>query len=182
MDWALPDYSTLGRRQRTLEVQAVAVTTSNVGDAPKLPELLNQIPPDQNIGLVTADGVYDTRKCHDANAARNAHATILPRKYAKPWKPTSAGAIARNGAIHASRDLGRTIWKRWNGYHRRSHVETKKHCIKRFGFSLRSRDIGRQAADIQIRVGVLNRYTALGVPVTEPLKRHAKKTDSHNAA
>jgi hypothetical protein len=28
-----------------------------------LPDLLNQIPPDEVIGSVTADGAYDTRKC-----------------------------------------------------------------------------------------------------------------------
>jgi hypothetical protein len=33
-----------------------------VGDAPMLPELLNQIPLDQEIASVTADGAYDTRK------------------------------------------------------------------------------------------------------------------------
>ncbi len=43
-------------------------------DAPMLPDLLNQIPPDQDIGSVTADGAYDTRKCHEAIAARDAHA------------------------------------------------------------------------------------------------------------
>jgi len=101
------------------------VTTSNVGDAPMLPELHAQIPPDQNIGSVTADGTYDTRKCHDAIAARDAHAVIPPRKNAKPWKPMSAGAIARNEAVNASRNLGRSLWTRWSGYHRRSRVETK---------------------------------------------------------
>jgi hypothetical protein len=30
---------------------------------------------------------YDTRKCHEAIAARDAHAVIPPRKNAKPWKP-----------------------------------------------------------------------------------------------
>jgi len=33
------------------------------------------------------DGAYDTRKCHEAIAARDAHAVIPPRKNAKPWKP-----------------------------------------------------------------------------------------------
>ena len=80
----------------TLEVRAVEVTTSDIGDAPMLPNLLKQVPPDQDIGSVTADGAYDTRKCHDAIAERNAHAVIPPRKNAKPWKPTSNGAIARN--------------------------------------------------------------------------------------
>ncbi|WP_372573544.1 transposase [Ruegeria jejuensis] len=77
------------------------------------------------------DGAYDTRRCHDAIATRNAHAIIPPRKNAKPWKPTSAGAIARNEAVNASRYLGRAIWRKWSGYHRRSRVETKMHCVKR---------------------------------------------------
>ena len=31
-----------------------------------LPHLLNQIPHDQEIGSVTTDGTYDTRRCHNA--------------------------------------------------------------------------------------------------------------------
>ncbi len=125
----------IGIDEETLEVRAVEVTTSNVGDAPMLPELLNQIPADQTIGSVTADGAYDTRRCHDVIAARNAHAVIPPRKNARPWKPSSAGAIARNEAVNASRYLGRAIWRRWSGYHRRSRVETKMHCVKLLGQS-----------------------------------------------
>lgn len=157
----------IGIDEETLEVRTVGVTTSNVGDAPMLPELLDQIPPNQDIGSVTADGAYDTRKCHDAIAMRGASAVIPPRKNAKPWKPTSAGAIARNEAVNASRYLGRAIWRRWSGYHRRSRVETKMHCVKLLGQSLMSRDFDRQVAEIQIRIAVLNRYTALGIPVTE---------------
>lgn len=159
----------IGIDEETLEVRAVEITTSNVGDAPVLPELLEQIPPDQAIGSVTADGAYDTRKCHDAIATRNAHAVIPPRKNAKPWKPTSAGAVARNEAVNASRYLGRAIWRKWSGYHRRSRVESKMNCIKLLGQSLMSRDFDRQVAEIQIRVAVLNRYTALGIPVTVPV-------------
>ena len=159
----------IGIDEETLEVRAVEVTTSNVGDAPMLPELLDQIPPEQDIASVTADGAYDTRKCHDAIAARSAHAVIPPRKNAKPWKPASAGAIARNDAVNASRYLGRAIWRRWSGYHRRSRVETKMHCVKLLGQSLMARDFDRQVAEIQIRVAVLNRYTDLGIPVTEPV-------------
>ena len=159
----------IGIDEETLEVRAVEVTTNNVGDAPMLPELLDQIPEDQDIGSVTADGAYDTRNCHDAIAARGAHAVIPPRKNAKPWKPTSAGAVARNEAVNASRYLGRALWRRWSGYHRRSRVETKMHCIKLMGQSLMARDLDRQVAEIQIRIAVLNRYTALGIPVTEPV-------------
>ena len=159
----------IGIDEETLEVRAVEVTTSNVGDAPMLPELLDQIPPDQSVGSVTADGAYDTRKCHDAVAARGALAVIPPRKNAKPWKRKSAGAIASNEAVNASRYLGRAIWRRWNGYHRRSRVERKVNCIKRLGQSLMARDFERQIAEVQVRVAVLNRYTTLGIPVTEPV-------------
>ena len=159
----------IGIDEETLEVRAVEVTGSNIGDAPMLPELLTQIPSDQDIGSVTADGAYDTRKCHEAIAARRAHAVIPPRKNAKPWKPTSDGAIARNDAVNAQRYLGRTLWRRWSGYHRRSRVETKMHCVKLLGQSLMARDFERQVAEIQIRIAVLNRYTALGIPITEPV-------------
>ena len=115
----------LGIDEQTLEIRAIEVTGSNIGDAPMLPELLSQIPPDQQIGSVTADGAYDTRKCHDAIADCNAHAVIPPRKNAKPWKPTTAGAIARNEAVRSSKYLGRALWRRLSGYHRRSRVETK---------------------------------------------------------
>jgi hypothetical protein len=77
-----------------------------------LPELLDQIPPDQEIASVTADGAFDTRKCHDAIAARGAAAIIPPRRNAKPWKPDTAGAIARFEALRASKRFGRAIWRR----------------------------------------------------------------------
>ena len=158
----------IGIDEATLEVRAIEVTTGNVGDAPMLPGLLSQIPSDQEIGSMTGDGAYDTRKCHDAMAARGAHAVILPRKNAKPWKPTSPGAIARNEAVNASRYLGRALWRRWSRYHRRSRVDTKMHCVKLLGQRLRARDFERQIAEIQVRIAVLNRYTALGIPITQP--------------
>jgi hypothetical protein len=50
----------------TLEVRAVEITGSNTGDDPMLHHLLDQIPRDHEIGSVTADGAYDTRRCHNA--------------------------------------------------------------------------------------------------------------------
>jgi hypothetical protein len=175
-----------------LEIRAVEVTSSNIGDPPMLPELLSQIPADQDIASVTADGAYDTRKCHGAMAERGAHAVIPPRKNARPWKTATAGAIARNEALRASKYLGRALWRRWSGYHRRSRVETNPfmvcrqtivgqwmHCVKLLGQRLpfivckqtiagqrMARDFDRQVAEFQVRVAVLNGYTALGIPVT----------------
>ena len=116
-----------------------------------------------------------------AIAARGTAAIIAPRKNAKPCKPDSPAAIARNEAVRASRRFGRTLWRRWSGYHRQSRVKTKMHCVKLPGQRLAAnvwpqtsgrkrlaaRDFDRQVAEFQIRVAVLNGFTALGIPVIE---------------
>lgn len=157
----------LGIDADTLEIRAIEVTGSRVGDAPMLPELLNQIPADQPIDKVSADGAYDTRSCHAAIAARSACAVIPSRKNARPWPETTPGAQARNEILHATRRLGRTIWRRWSGYHRRSLVETKMRCFKLLGERVMARDFDRQVAELQIRAAILNRFTALGTPQTQ---------------
>lgn len=156
----------IGIDEETLEIRAIEVTGSNIGDAPILPDLLGQIGPDQEIGCVTADGAYDTRKCYDAIIARNAHPVIPPRKNAKPWKPDTPGARERNEAIRSSKYLGRALWRHLTGYHRRSRVETKMNCMKLLGQRLSSRDFDRQVAEVQIRAAILNGFTALGIPRT----------------
>jgi Transposase DDE domain len=170
----------LGIDADTLEIRAIEVTGSRVGDAPMLPELLNQIPADQPIDKVSADGAYDTRSCHAAihcpavvclqttrGAARSACAVIPSRKNARPWLETTPGAQARNEILHATHRLGRTIWRRWSGYHRRSLVETKMRCFKLLGERVMARDFDRQVAELQIRAAILNRFTALGTPQTQ---------------
>lgn len=159
----------IGIDEETLEIRAIEVTSSSVGDAPMLPDLLNQIRPDQDLGSVTADGAYDTRKCHDAIAARNAHAVIPPRKNAKLWKTDTPGARARNEAVQSSKYLGRALWRQVTGYHRRSRVETKMHCVKLLGQRLSARDFDRQVKEVQIRAAILNAFTALGIPRTVPV-------------
>jgi hypothetical protein len=60
--------------------------------------------------------------------------------------------------------LGRKLWKSWSGYHRRSLVETKMHCIKRLGERVMSRTFERQVNELHIRAAILNRFTELGCP------------------
>ena len=43
------------------------------------------------------------------------------------------------------------------------------YCVKLPGQRLIARDFDRQVAEFQVRVAVLNGYTALGIPVTEPV-------------
>ncbi len=40
------------------------------------------------------------------------------------------------------------------------------HCVKRLGQRLMARDFNRQVAEFQVRVAVLNGFTALSIPVT----------------
>ena len=149
LNWAVADFSTLCRRQRTLDMRL----PYRGGTGP-----LNLLIDSTGI---KAEGESEWN-------ARNAHAVIPPRKNARPWKPASAGAIARNEAVNASRYLGRALWRRWRGYHRRSRVESKMNCIKLLGQSLRARDFDRQVAEIRIRIAVFDRYTAPGIPITKP--------------
>lgn len=217
LDWSVPDYSTLCRRQKTLAVQipyrradgplnllvdstgikflgdgewqarkqgvqgrrqwrkvhlamdtatsdirAVEFTPSGDGDSPILPELLDQIPEGDQISTVTADGAYDTRRCHTAIIERRAIAIIPIRKNGRPWKENCPAAVARNETLRATRHYGRAFWKRWTGYHARSRIEAKMRCLKAFGERIAARDPDRQAAEIQIRVALMNRFSALG--------------------
>jgi hypothetical protein len=70
-EWQARKHGVQGRRQwrkvhlamdtATSDIRAVEFTPSSDGDSPVLPELLDQIPDDEEIGTVTADGAYDTR-------------------------------------------------------------------------------------------------------------------------
>lgn len=116
---------------QTLEIRAIEVTSNSVGDAPMLPELLTQVA--TPISTVTGDGAYDTKACHAAIAAVSAAAIIPARKNARLWKKYPPGAETRNEIVKATQRLGRAIWKKWSGYHRRSLVETKMRCFKLLG-------------------------------------------------
>jgi hypothetical protein len=217
LDWPAPDFSTLSRRQRTLNVQipyrrvdgplnllvdstgikflgdgewqvrkhgtsrrrqwrkvhlamdtttsdirAVEFTPSRDGDSPVLPDLLVQIPEDEQIGTVTADGAYDTRRCHTAIIARDAEAIIPVRKNGRLWKEDGPAAKARNEILRVSQRFGRSLWKQWSGYHARSRIEARMRCLKAFGERIMARDPDRQTAEIHIRIALMNRFSALG--------------------
>ncbi|MBG6222634.1 hypothetical protein IWX79_003593 [Janthinobacterium sp. CAN_S1] len=156
----------LGIDATTLEIRAIEVTDNATGDAPMLPCLLDQINVNEAIASVSGDGAYDTKACHDAIALRGAHAIIPTRKNGKPWKDHRPGTEACNTILLAMRRLGRRIWKKWTGYHRRSLVETKMRCFKLLGERVMARDFDRQVAELQVRAAILNRFTRLGTPLT----------------
>lgn len=89
-----------------------------------LPDLPGQIPEGEPIASVTADGAYDARGCRDAIANRGG-CSRAARRNARPWKKDNPGAAGGNEDLRAIKRLGRSIWRRWSGYHRRSRAETK---------------------------------------------------------
>lgn len=117
----------------TLQIRAICMTNNNVSDASVLCHLLEQLPPDETLKSLTGDGAYDTQSVYETAIRHGAIPIIAPRKNARVRR----GAVFehRNAAVAGCRRLGRSIWKRWIGYHRRSLVETKMNCIKRLGGS-----------------------------------------------
>ncbi|PTR11138.1 DDE family transposase [Cereibacter azotoformans] len=170
--WQARKHGVQGRRQwrkvhlamdtATSDVRAVEFTPSREGDSPVLPDLLDQIRVDEAIGTVTADGAYDTRRCHSAIIARGGTAIIPIRKNGRLWKENCPAARARNEILRATRYYGRAFWKRWTGYHVRSRAEARMRCLKSFGERIAARDPDRQAAEIHIRIALINRFNALG--------------------
>lgn len=158
----------------TGDIHAIEFMSSRQRDSPILPELLTQIPAGEPAETVTSDGAYDTRRCHAAILERAAEPFIPIRRNGRAWKPDSPAAISRNDILKATHRLGRSIWKKWVGYHSRSRVEAQMNRLKPFGERIMSRDPDRQTAEIQIgiirgcartggaRRSFVNRCSALG--------------------
>lgn len=66
----------------SLEIHAVEMTNSRIGDASVLPDLLAQTPLNERIGSVPTDSIADPKGCHTAIAARGADAILPPRRNA----------------------------------------------------------------------------------------------------
>ena len=79
----------------------------------------------------------------------------------------ASSSLERNELLRTIKRLGRALWKKWSGYHRRRLVETKMYCIESLGGELGARSFDSQVNEIHARVAVLNRFTELGRPLTQ---------------
>ena len=147
----------------TLQIRAICVTSNNVSDASVRSDLLEQLPSDEALKSLTGDGAYDTQPAYEAVVRHGAMPIIPARKNARARKGAVFGY--RNAALDSCRRLGRSIWKRWIGYHRRSLVETKMNCIKWLGERVMSRTFERIVNEMHIRAAILNRLTEMGRPL-----------------
>ncbi|AXK38506.1 transposase [Crenobacter cavernae] len=135
-------------------------------DGPQVEELLLQLPPETVLASLGGDGAYDSRRVYRVVHEYGAELVVPPRKNGKSWKDKAAWAASRNDKLAAIGRLGRAIWKRWSGYHRRSLVETAMHRFKRLGDRLLARNPERQVAEVHVRCAILNRFVHLGMPKT----------------
>ena len=132
LNWAVPDFSTLSRRQKTL-----AVNIPYRGSKGPLHLLFD------STGIkVEGEGEWNARKPPVTHALH-----VLPGS----GRSQTACLAQDSSRDHAPHDPG----GQW------------MHCMKLLGQRLMARDFDRQVAEVQVRIAVMNGYTALGIPITE---------------
>ena len=152
----------------THEVIAAELTMDTVGDSTVFPDLLEQLPPEESIASVAADGAYDTWNCHQALLAHQANALIPPRSTAVAWPPQANGQPhPRTTLLEYRQQHGDKAWKIHSGYHRRSLAETAMFRFKTlFGERLSNRRFDTQTTQAYARLAAMNIMTQLGMPDT----------------
>lgn len=149
------------------ETISIVLSPSKVVDSKVLPELLAG---HKKVKKVYADGAYFCKNCFDAIAAKKGQA-MIPAKYGSvpSRQPLDPGEAMRDDLIREVwRCGGRENWKKQSGYHKRSLVETQMYRYKQiFGGRLSSRKEENQLIEAQIKIGILNKMTQMGMPQTE---------------
>lgn len=131
-----------------------------------LPRLPEQSPPEAPVGSVTAEGACGTRACHAAIAAREAGAAIPLRRNGRPWQ----GGHTRSAG--AQRDPARKPPLRPDGPEALARASATtpgrgEDAVPELpGERLMARDLDRQTAGLQLRIVLMNRFSALGTPET----------------
>lgn len=155
----------LGVDEESLEILVAGGSTNSVSDGEMLPGLLAEVR--SEVRQVSADGIYDQRKCYEAINGLKARAAIPPRRGARIWQHGNTGAerLVRDENLRSIRKNGRKGWKQECDYHRRSLAETTVFRYKvTFGERLDSRSIENQFNEMFIKCAVLNRMVHLGRP------------------
>ena len=127
--------------------------------------MLDQL--DGPIASFTGDGAYDQEGVYAGVAARHPEAAVIvpPRSSAVPSDTAETAPTQRDQHLQAIAETGRMGWQKASGYNLRARVEAAVSRYKRvIGDTLRSQTDGRQATEVAIAVGVLNRMLELGRP------------------
>lgn len=158
----------LGVDERTKDIIAVDLTTSNINDSPHLPVILGQIV--GPVSQVSGDRAYDTGVCYEAILARGAHPTIPPRRHARTSrvKDPPPYRVGRDAVLLRIKAQGRYEWRKTSGATRQSLAENAVFRFKALlGGTLAARTFRNQQTEALVKCRVLNRMTSLGMPRSE---------------
>lgn len=158
----------IGADETTGDILLGEMTGNDVTDSEIFGSLLNQLPLQQSIDQVSADGAYDRRVCYTALKERQVRSVAIPPQHnAKIWQHgnTQGERFVRDENLRRIRKVGRKQWKIEQNYHRRSLSETGMFRLKTiFGDRVSARMFATQRTQLLIRCKALNRMTALGMP------------------
>ncbi len=144
---------------------AAALTDKDADDGSQAGPLLDRT--DGPVASFTGDGAYDRDDVYAEVAARHPDAAVVvpPRSSAVPSDTAETAPTQRDAHLRCIAERGRMGWQKAPGYNWRALVESdvaRWKCV--IGDGLRSRTDGRQATEVAIAAGVLNRMLELGRP------------------
>jgi hypothetical protein len=149
----------------TGRIAASVMTDKDADDGSEVGPLLDRV--HGPVASFTADGAFDRDDVYAEVAARHPEAAVIvpPRSGAVPSATSATTPTQRDRHIAAVAERGRMGWQAASGYNCRALVEADIARWKRvIGDGLRSRTDQRQAPEIAIAGGALNRMLELGRP------------------
>jgi hypothetical protein len=149
----------------TGRIVASVLTDKDADDGSQVGPLLDRI--EGAVASFTGDGAYDRDDVYAEVAARHPEAAVVvpPRANAVPSEAAETAPTQRDAHLRCIAERGRLGWQKASGYNWRALVESDISRWKRVvGDGLRFQTDGRQASEVAIAVGVLNRMLELGRP------------------
>jgi len=149
----------------TGRVVVTELTDKDADDGSQTGPLLDRI--DGPVASFTADGAFDRDDVYAEVATRHPDAAVVvpPRSNAVPSEAAETAPTQRDAHLRCIAERGRMGWQRAPGYNWRALVEADISRWKRvIGDGLRFQTDGRQATEVAIAAGVLNRMLELGRP------------------
>lgn len=148
----------------TQEIIAEELTENNIDDADVIEDVLNV---SDDIDSFTGDGAYDKKKVRKILTKKKIKQKIPPQRNAVISKEADYDLQSRDKAIKRIKSIGREKWKQEVGYHRRSLVEVAMFRYKTIiGDEILSRKFVNEKVEVRLGCAILNKMTALGMPVT----------------
>lgn len=157
----------LGICPDTHEILFNVTSDDSIGDVALFKMGLEVLP--RSVKEVLMDGAGDTHENYKQAERKNIRIITPPRKGSR--YQIGKEKTARDAAVKIIHDLGNNKealkeWKRRNGYHKRSLVETAISRLKgMLGNFLKSRTLMNQHQEMLIKSLIINRLNCLGLPL-----------------